>query len=225
MKPSNKVLIFTLLLSASVIFIIPAAVNIKYSNGRDAHDTSHVYRTLHPFKTILIKGISNCLIVPSDSFRVASSKKYMSSVLDISLKDTLSLALHGINPSDSTEVILYLPIDKVDMIISYSSSIRLRGQIRPNEDPSYHLVLHNSTVSTAAFRLRQFFNRLELEGRENSSLIIPDFIHINDLRLKNVNKTSIRPRAEIATIKTTFDSKANVQMARANGKTEITGNP
>ncbi len=224
MKPSNKVLIFTLLLSASIIFIIPAAVNIKYSNGRDTQDTSHVYRTLHPVKTILIKGISNCLIVPSDSFRIASSKKYMSSVLDISLKDTLSLSLQGINPSDSTEVILYLPVNKVDMIILYSSHIKLRGQIRPDEEPSYHLKLHRSTVSLAPFRLRQFFNRLELEGGENSSLIIPDFNHIKDLNLNNINKTSINPRAEIASIKTTFDSMTNVQMTRTNGITEIGGN-
>src|SRR5882762_9392784 len=175
MKSSNKVLITTLLLSAAVIFIIPAAVNIQYSNGRDARDTTHVYRTLHPFKTILIKGISNCLIVPSDSFRIASSKKYMSKVLAVRLNDTLSMALQGINPSDSTEVILYLPVDKVDMIISYSSNIRLRGQIRPDEKPSYHLELYRSTVSLAPFRLRQFFHRLELDSRENSSLIIPDF--------------------------------------------------
>jgi hypothetical protein len=225
MKPSNKVLIFTLLLSASVIFIIPAAVNIQYSNGRDARDTTHVYRTLHPFKTILVRAIPNCLIVPSDSFRIASSKKYMSKVLDLSLSDTLSIALHGINPSDSTEVILYLPIDKANAIISYSSHIRLRGQIRPNEKPSYHLELHGSTVSLAPFRLHQFFNRLELDGWENSSLIIPDFNHIEDLSLKNINKVSISPRAEIATIKTTFDSKASVQMTRANGVTEIKCNP
>jgi len=224
MKPSNKVLVVTLLLSAAVIFVIPAAVNVQYSNGRDARVTTQVYRTLHPYKTILIKEIHNCLIVPSDSFRIASSKKYMSKILDISLSDTLSLALHGIQ-SDSTAVILFLPIDKVDMIISYSSTIRLRGQIRPEVKPSYHLHLHNSTVSLAPFRLRQFFHRLELDGWENSSLTIPDFNHIDDLSLKNINKTSISPRAEIATIKTTFDSKANVQMTRANGTTEITGNP
>lgn len=225
MKPSNKVLIFTLLLSASVIFIIPAAVNIQYSIGRDTFDTTHVYRTLHPFKTILIKEIPNCLIVPSDSFRIASSKKYMSKVLNISANDTLSLALHGINQFDSTEVALYLPIDKVEMIISYSSNIMLRGQIRPGEQPSYHFELHNSTVSLAPFMLHQFFHKLELEGWGNSSLAIPDFNHVNDLSLKNINKVSINPRSEIATIKTTFDSKTSVQMTRANGKTEITCNP
>jgi len=111
------------------------------------------------------------------------------------------------------------------MIISYASHIKLRGQIRPNEKPSYHLELHSSTVSLAPFRLRQFFHRLELDGRENASLIIPDFNHIDDLSLININKTSIGPRAEIANIKTTFDSKTNVQMTRANGTTEIAGNP
>lgn len=225
MKPSNKILIITIILSAAIIFIIPAAVNIQYANGRDALDTTRVYRTLQPFKTVLIKGVTNCLIVPSDSFRIASSKKYMSEVLNMRLRDTLSLALHPTSQSDSTEVILYLPVDMVGVIISYSSNIRLRGQIRPDEKPSYHLQLHNSTVSLAPFRLRQFFNRLVVDDRENSSLVIPDFHHVDDLSLTNISNTSISPRAEIATLKTTFKSKDSVQMTRGNGRTEITSNP
>ena len=224
MKPSNKVLIVTLLLSALVIFIIPAAVTIQYTNGRNTMDTTHIYRTLHPAKTILIKGIPNCSIVPSDSFRIAFSKKYANDVRNISSKDTLRLTLEDVEHSDSTEVTLYVPIDKVDLIISYSSTLRLMGQIRPNELPSYHFELHSSTVSLPPSRLHQSFNRLELNG-ENSSLIVEEFNHIKELSMNNISKASISPRSEITDIKTTFNSKSNVQMIRTNGRTEITCNP
>jgi len=174
MKPSNKVLTVTLLLSASVIFIIPAAVNIQYANGRNTIDTTHVYRALNPAKIILIKGISNCLIVPSYSFRVASSKKYTSEVLSGSSKDTLALTIKASARADSSEVIVYVPNNKVELIISYSSSIKLRGQIRRDDElPSYHFELHSSTLSLTSFKSHQFFNREELEDRLNSSLVIP----------------------------------------------------
>ncbi len=225
MKMSNKVLIATILLSASIIFIIPGAVNIEYSSERHKIDSTHFYQVLNPAKTILIKNLPNCRIVPSGSFRIGFASNYMNEVLNLSSKDTLSLALKNSNLSDSSEVILYVPINKVDLIISYSSKIKLWGQLRRNEVPSYHLELHSSTVSLTPFSDHQFFDRLQVDDRQNSSIIIPAHNHIKDLILVNANKVSISPLAEISNVTTNFDSKASVKITRTNLGTEIHSNP
>jgi hypothetical protein len=221
MKQSNKVLIATFLLSALIIFIIPAAVNIQYLTGRNRPDGLHIYRTLDPFKTLIIKKLPNCLIVPSDSFRIGFSKKVEGYVSNSISNDTLFVTLKGAERSDSSEVILYIPINKVNLIGAYSSKIRLRGQIRPNETPSYHFELHNTILSLPRFIEHQSYNRLELDGWENSSLVISDFNHLKDLSLSNLEMVTISFQSEVTNLKTTFKSKANVQIIKTNTGTEI----
>jgi hypothetical protein len=222
MKHSNKVLIVIFLLSVSIIFIIPAAVNIQYSIGRNKQDGMHIYRTLSPVKTIMIKEIPNCLIIPSDSFRIGFSKQIVGKVANSVSNDTLSVTFKSGGHSDSSEVILYIPIDKVNLIVAYSSKISLRGQIRQNETPSYNFELHHTLIFLPRFIERQFYNRLVVDGRENSSLVVSEFNHVKDLTLNNIEKASISFLAEIANVKTNFDSKSNVQIIKTNAGTEIT---
>ena len=222
MKHSNKVLIITFALSLSLLFLIPAAVTIQYSAERNKPDDTRVYRTLNPFKAMVIKDVSHCLIIPSDSFRIGYPKQIMSHVADRISNDTLTVSVAGVASSDSSEVIVYLPVDKVNLIAAYSSTIRLMGQIRRDETPSYTFELHHTELLLRRNAQRQFYKRLVLDDREHSSLVIAGYNHIEDLTLNNLEKVSFSPYAEISNITTRFDAKANVQLVRTNTKTEMT---
>jgi hypothetical protein len=218
MKTSNKILVITFLLSVSLIYALPVAVNIKYKNGdysiAGSDGVKYVNYSLSPGKLISIDGLKKCVIVPSDSFRIGISEGTQKFIMFKNSGDSLIIISKTGLQSDSSKVILYLPFTEVEKIISNQSSIELKGSFNKMPTPSYSIDLRRSHLSLQTSAVHQFFNRIHVVSYDSSSLAISKFNHIKELISLNLSQTNINSSTDIEAFQTRFDPKAIVDVTK-----------
>ena len=230
MKTSNLLLLVLFVISVSFISAIPLVVNMKLKGRdfeKDADAGRYDHRKFGAIKFVALKGLTNAVLIPSDSVEVEVETSQRESIVATRSGDTLFITNRSktIIAANTPTCKVYLPV--VEHITCSDSRIELRGSVAPEWGRSYDLDLVNSqlVIQGRAARLapfRQFFNQLVITGTDSSGISLSSQVGIRRLDLINVRNTLINGSSvDIEAITTTFDPKAVVKMKSVRGVVEI----
>ncbi len=234
MKTSNALLFLLFIISISFISSVPVVVNLKLRNRDFELDKDAGRYDLRKFGTvkfISIKGLSNSILIPSDSMAVEIGTAQGENIRTNRSGDTLFVSClsrtnSGLNIPDCK---VYVPA--VERIICNDSHIELKGSFIREGARSYDVDLINSQLvlqgkDSQLAPAWQFFDHLVVTGRDSSGISISPELQIRKLSLVNVRHTMIDgSRVAIDEINTTYDSKAIVKMKSLYGAIEISAVP
>jgi hypothetical protein len=226
MKKSNKLLLYTVLLPLVLLGLIHLSLYARYKagkfvTGRQLHTELYERKEFPSPPVLLVRGVYNILVIPSDTFAVEYDKKFIRVRTEITREGAQTSsnipALHYYHKGDTLEIIGYdtlsmksdpdeKKITSFPSIVLYCRNIRTMGfeggnisiqqEKRPALAPVSLLIMKNGTCTLG-------------DPHNDRTGSVPD--NYDDLRIESINSSIfLNPNIAIRNLHLEMDSTSYI---------------
>jgi hypothetical protein len=234
MRTSNKILLALLIVPMVILSIIHAAIFTQYKSGhyitmKDFRDTRFEKQSFKNLPFIVLSGLDNVNIYPSDTLKLEIEKSERRS-LKYKLQGD-SLIIKGdsiINNPDGIKENLHNP-QEVNLYLPNTEYIKVTNceiQIEPVKDSSqaksYVFYLNSSSrLSISNNNLqdssKKYFNKLLINANGNSFVDLSGYLNLHELQLKLSNGSQFDDQNSfINTLDINADKKSTIKLTGEN---------
>lgn len=229
MKTSNLILVGLSL--AYLVFIGAIPITLRYKlghndfsvvNSSEAYPYTH--HTVKKSEYIVLQGLTNCTIIPSDSLFLEIEKTASNRVDVIQRTDTLIIKDRQAEDKGSQKIRLYLPATQ--KITARNSTILLRGSLGA-KGVTYQFELTSSKLFTKVLaeapRIAQYLDELTVTGFKNSALDLQGIISMNRLIVSDVEQFSYGGGFSSTDVDISYHDKKVVESKGHEGTVVVVG--
>ncbi|HVY75732.1 MAG TPA: hypothetical protein VG890_12920 [Puia sp.] len=233
MKTSNKILLTVSLIAIGTIAGVHAAFYVKYKSGdyvavKDMEKENYARHELKPVKYLVVRGVDNLTIIPSDTAYADIQKEGSSRIRFRADGDSLVVSgdttvtnSDGSTRTERSYANINIYMTSLDVIQASNSSFFLSGRTDSSKALSSEIVLtegsnmqlsRNNWEDSSA----RYFGRITIRSGPSSQIVLNEYAVLQSLDL-SLNGSGFRDEeAKIGALTISSDSSSTVELHGKN---------
>lgn len=178
-------MLFVMLTIAVLFTSFVFDINSRFDNKEYVYVNNdkgaYVKQSFFPLEVIKVKGLSNSVLVASDSLRTEVSHDDQQYVQITHRDDTLEISSAAYLRQ---KFFIYLPDGA--RVVAEDSKLEIKGSLNYNRWPGYHISLTSSSLRASDGGTHVYFDYLDISGNDDSQITMDKSVHIRRLELTGV---------------------------------------